>query len=315
MTYSAAAQPVPAGDAGDDPEKWWVAPYESAMCPVCGYGGGIAYSGDKSRVTFVHTPGVGESYDGAPDYARQRDAHSQEAARILMNKTSSRHLAHDSGDGMDLAHCPFCGSGGIIGGSDGTVECQFCHKFFTVQVQPEFKSMPQTIDGQPYNIPGMPGGGPDAGGAQDQRADDIGEAQEGGDQLEDQERDPSEDGPPTDGPPKADNPFAKKDDKKKQPNPFAKGSLLITAEGIALPPEAYLQHLALAYADDRGSVLAQVKQANLDSALPLHIEPVDDVTYRCGICGARFIRESQPNVETLLDNWLERHTHEGENRR
>lgn len=190
-------------------------------------------------------------FDGHEEGKRLR-SRSDDDRRFL----GSRKTAHDSGDGMDLAHCPFCGSGGITGGADGTVSCEFCHKFFTVQVQPEFKAMPQTIDGQPYNIPGMPGGGPDAGAAQDQRADDASQAQADGDPLPEEERDPNSDNPFADGPPQDGPP------KKKQPNPFAKGSLLITAEGIALQPDAYLQHLALAYADDRVEVLSQVRRTN-----------------------------------------------------
>jgi hypothetical protein len=69
-----------------------------------------------------------------------------------------QYLAHDSGDGQTVYHCPFCGGGNVIGRSDGTIECGFCNTHFTVQVQPEFAGMPQTIDGQPYDVPGMPGG-------------------------------------------------------------------------------------------------------------------------------------------------------------
>jgi hypothetical protein len=69
-----------------------------------------------------------------------------------------QYLAHDSGDGQTVYHCPFCGGGNVIGRSDGTIECGFCNTHFTVQVQPEFAGMPQTVDGQPYDVPGMPGG-------------------------------------------------------------------------------------------------------------------------------------------------------------
>jgi hypothetical protein len=69
-----------------------------------------------------------------------------------------QYLAHDSGDGQTVYHCPFCGGGNVIGRSDGTIECGFCNTHFTVQVQPEFAGMPQTIDGQPYDVPGMPDG-------------------------------------------------------------------------------------------------------------------------------------------------------------
>ncbi len=75
--------------------------------------------------------------------------------------------AHDSGDGATIYHCPFCGGGQVVAGSDGSVECGYCHTLFTVQVQPEHAAMPQTIDGVPQDMPGMPGdvGGVPGGGA------------------------------------------------------------------------------------------------------------------------------------------------------
>src|SRR6059058_5705256 len=57
-----------------------------------------------------------------------------------------RVIAHDSGDGETIYHCPFCCSGDVVGGQDGTVSCGFCKKAFTVQVQPKFKNMPQTVN-------------------------------------------------------------------------------------------------------------------------------------------------------------------------
>ena len=167
-------------------------------------------------------------------------------------KTGARHLAHDSGDGADLSHCPFCGSGSIIGGHDGTVSCEFCGKNFTVQVQPEFKGMPQTVNGQPYNIPGMPGGGPDAGAAGEVESDAAEQSQQGAPVSED-------DGHPhfdSEGLPKDPQPEDKK------PNPFAATSMLVTDDGTALPTRSYLQHLALAHAEDRNAVLAQVRAEN-----------------------------------------------------
>ncbi|MEV7675090.1 hypothetical protein [Streptomyces sp. NPDC088752] len=65
-------------------------------------------------------------------------------------------LAHQSGDGITIAHCPFCGSGQVIGRSDGNTECSFCNQAFLVRVQPMFSAFPQSIDGMPVDIPGMP---------------------------------------------------------------------------------------------------------------------------------------------------------------
>ncbi|QDN94998.1 hypothetical protein FNV58_01300 (plasmid) [Streptomyces sp. RLB1-9] len=65
-------------------------------------------------------------------------------------------VAHQSGDGITIAHCPFCGSGQVIGRSDGNTECSFCNQSFLVRVQPMFSAFPQSIDGMPVQIPGMP---------------------------------------------------------------------------------------------------------------------------------------------------------------
>jgi hypothetical protein len=65
-------------------------------------------------------------------------------------------VAHQSGDGVTIAHCPFCGSGQVIGRSDGNTECSFCNQAFLVRVQPMFSAFPQSIDGMPVQIPGMP---------------------------------------------------------------------------------------------------------------------------------------------------------------
>lgn len=59
---------------------------------------------------------------------------------------------------VNTRNCPFCGGGNVTGRSDGTIECGFCETHFTVQVQPAFAGMPQTVNGVPYDMPGMPGG-------------------------------------------------------------------------------------------------------------------------------------------------------------
>lgn len=64
--------------------------------------------------------------------------------------------AHQSGDGVQIMHCPMCGSGQVIGRSDGNTECQFCNQSFLVRVQPMYSAFPQSVDGMPMQIPGMP---------------------------------------------------------------------------------------------------------------------------------------------------------------
>lgn len=154
-------------------------------------------------------------------------------------------MAHDSGDGETIYHCPFCGAGGVMGRSDGTAECQFCGTSFTVQVQPKTPSMPQTVDGTPYHNPEMPGEETPPGEAV------PGQENEG---LPQETPIAGEDvpnpNPFTDGAPKA------------KPNPFAAilRPQFITRQGNKLSEEDYIKHLALAYADDREAVLEALRE-------------------------------------------------------
>lgn len=70
-----------------------------------------------------------------------------------------RKVAHDPGDPLVTSHCPFCGSGQVVGRSDGTISCDFCGQAYIVRVQPSFPGMPQMPMG-----PGAPSDvGPDGG--------------------------------------------------------------------------------------------------------------------------------------------------------
>lgn len=172
---------------------------------------------------------------------------SAEAAIPGFQRAASRKVAHDSGDNAILNHCPFCGSGAITGGSDGSVECDYCHTVFTVQVQPKHPNMPQTIDGQPMPPPGMPAGqqtemsGPtDPAVDSDQQGnptDPLGDAhadptEQVGGHDPNADQDPAaagSDGGDSSQPPwlqKKKKPAADEDPTKKKPNPFAKGSAL-----------------------------------------------------------------------------------------
>lgn len=70
-----------------------------------------------------------------------------------------QRTAHDPGDPLVTSHCPFCGSGQVVGRSDGTIGCDFCGQNYIVRVQPAFPGMPQMPMG-----PGAPSDvGPDGG--------------------------------------------------------------------------------------------------------------------------------------------------------
>jgi hypothetical protein len=171
---------------------------------------------------------------------------------------------------INTMNCPFCGSGQVIAGSDGTVSCDFCSTTFIVQVQPEKSSMPQTINGQPFQIPGMPPAGADPGAQPGQLppgaeapSDDDDSSSFGGDNLSDKANDPK-DGP-DDGSSKPP-PGAEKsggDDDSKPPWLDKKSSaLFLTEEGVALPLDKYVAHLALKTTDDRETTLAEVIATN-----------------------------------------------------
>jgi hypothetical protein len=147
----------------------------------------------------------------------------------IEKKTGSRRVvAHDSGDGETIYHCPFCGAGQVTGRSDGTAECNFCKTSFTVQVQPERAAMPQTINGVPYDNPDMPGtAGP-------------GES-------------------PVDEPAPVDEVTPVEADQGSPNEIFAAKRYFLTAEGVALPEDSYIRHLAIQHADDRLSVIAAVR--------------------------------------------------------
>jgi hypothetical protein len=106
--------------------------------------------GEHMKIKGISWKSVGENGHPHGDWHRHD-------FKEPMHMTAMRKHAHDSGDSQRIFHCPFCGAGQVIGRSDGTTECEFCQVHFTVQVQPQFNSFPQTINGQPVQIPGMPG--------------------------------------------------------------------------------------------------------------------------------------------------------------
>lgn len=170
-----------------------------------------------------------------------------------------RKIAHDSGDGQTILHCPFCGSGQVIATSDGGVECEFCHASFTVQVQPQYPAFPQSIDGAPVNVPGMgPDFSPYGGTPPGEEApvpmdgEDEGEGDESGNNPFAEGEDETE--PPEEGDDGG-------DDSGGGGNSFAKKSY-VALSGATLTHDAYLRHLALASASNREATLARLRAVN-----------------------------------------------------
>lgn len=167
--------------------------------------------------------------------------HPDDAALVQqhLHAASLHTVAHDSGDGETIYHCPFCGSGQVIGGSDGTSTCDFCGTVFTVQVQPEFSAMPQTVDGTSYPMPGMPGAPTDTPAGADSE-DDVDAAQE--DAVQQGGAPQPQGGPP---PAPGQQPFPQQ---------------MQTATGARVDFEEALAHYALRHAgDDRPIILQRVR--------------------------------------------------------
>lgn len=86
-------------------------------------------------------------------------ARAMASPAITLHGGVGRRIAHDPGDPLITSHCPFCGSGQVVGRSDGTISCDFCGQNYIVRVQPAFPGLPQMPNG-----PGAPSDvGPDGG--------------------------------------------------------------------------------------------------------------------------------------------------------
>lgn len=166
------------------------------------------------------------------------------AARNILRK-----VAHDGGDGQVVRHCFSCGSGGVVGRSDGTVECSFCGEVFSVQVQPRNPHAPQTVNGQPVHIPGMPEESEVTPSTGDETVD--AEVVDGPEEPSGEFRVPGiEDADLTD---------------------------YMTATGHRLGRKHYVQHLALAMTpiQDRAKVQGVIREANLTEGGVAEVRWVD----------------------------------------
>jgi hypothetical protein len=198
----------------------------------------------------------GGLYDHLADYTHHDFGEHGRFHHARVKRSAMWITAHDSGDGQRIFHCPFCGAGQVIARSDGTVECEFCHTAFTVQVQPQFSSFPQTdpVTGQPIMIPGMPGQIdapgtlPGAPGELPPGAEDDGS----GNPFDDGSG--GESGPP--GAEESDDSGG--DDNKPD---FLKGSSFRTAAGDLLTEEAYTRHLALRFSANPEKMIATLRSS------------------------------------------------------
>lgn len=187
-----------------------------------------------------------------PSQVQEYKRRASEAMRSILR--IDQKVAHDSGDNAVVNHCPMCGSGAVTGGSDGTIECGFCHTCVTVQVQPAHPNMPQTIDGQAVAPPGMPAGQETEMSAPVDPAVDEDAEGAPADALGQADPDAAEQEGMAD-------PQAEQDAETVPPQ-FRQSSKYFTEEGDVLDLNRYLDKLALDHADDRLAVLASVRTAN-----------------------------------------------------
>lgn len=188
---------------------------------------------------------------------KQSEEHKQTTASAGEPMAAIQTVAHDSGDGATIYHCPFCGSGQVIARSDRSTECEYCHQCFTVQVQPQFPAFPQTINGMPMQVPGLPG----APGGLPAQPDPMGDPMAGAMPPDGDPNDPNamQEGPggdPGAGPEQDEE--APEDDGDDAP-PWAKGSSLRTTAGVELGWDNYVRHLAIKHADDKDAVISSVR--------------------------------------------------------
>lgn len=191
-----------------------------------------------SRVTGYCVTGDHDSCSGVVYYDAGQWNHDVEGPCQCSchGTTGSRKVAHDSGDGERIFHCPFCGAGQVVGNSDGTAQCQFCDTTFTVQVQPSMPGVPQTIDGEPHVHPEMPGSVPG-------EYEEDPEPEEGTEilELEEDEKDGSMDNATE--------------------NPFTKQEKRYRVGNVSLSEEDFMRRLAILYADDRTQVIKAVRKS------------------------------------------------------
>jgi hypothetical protein len=183
---------------------------------------------------------------------------------------SASRLGHGFAQTDTVKHCPFCGSGDVWGGSDGTITCEFDGATFQVSVEPEYPSAPGNMDGMPLNIDGepdpmgqadsedamavpegmSPSSGEELGMGDDEGGDD--EGGEGGgppwlDQGDDEDEDDDDEDEEDQGPPG---------------NLPPRKSSYRTYMGDDLSEDQYLKHLAIRHAEEPRLFLASLRSGH-----------------------------------------------------
>jgi hypothetical protein len=214
---------------------------------------------DMSRITFVSSTLTTDFFIIPEHRARYM---AKVGRRTASSRKSQDHTAWKvfSVDETDRVEAVYCA---VVPGYENftlaeNINVMNCHTCFTVQVQPEFSAFPQTINGMPVDVPGMPGQvgeDPSAQGPvpQEEGADGEGE-----------EVPPPQQG--NDGSVPNDDASGPGGDDSTGGNPFTsrRRAVLHTGAlrsryGYEIPVEDYLSHLALAASTNRQATLEQIR--------------------------------------------------------
>ena len=225
-------------------------PDSESTCPDTGTRHTLVSSSDKQE--------LGQNKDKGPtDDPGSQTIDGEDPMELGDGKhTSLYREAHGFSQQDVVMHCAFCGSGNIVGRSDGTIECSFCEAVFQVSVEPQFAGMPQTVDGQPYGVDGQPDpnglAGADDGWAvpndlSPESGDPVGL---GGDDEQNPENALSSEDAGSGG---GGAPFQLQGAKEMR--------FYLTREGDVLDEDRYIKHLAIISANDRRLVLASMRSS------------------------------------------------------
>lgn len=77
-----------------------------------------------------------------PDGTLKVCASLVDAVNVASGDDPIRTEGHIYSDESVVGHCVFCGSGDVVGRSDGSVECQLCHRSFVAMEQPIHMAQP-----------------------------------------------------------------------------------------------------------------------------------------------------------------------------
>lgn len=158
---------------------------------------------------------------------------------------------------INVMNCPFCGSGQVVGRSDGTIMCDFCGQAYIVRVQPAFPGMPQMPAG-----PGAPSDvGPDGGMIPPGAVGPDGMPMDPGMEEDDEDAgspDGDDGAPPSGGPPPGGGKPGDSGSGKKPPK-GKKESAYRGFDGQALNEDQYVRHLAVALSGAHPAVMAALR--------------------------------------------------------